>query len=264
MKKLVFVTAIALAIVFMAAGVSFAKDAYFAQEYTGSVNATYWVPSITGSFTTGNANSNMDFKNALGLSNSGAFMADMKYKYDNLSSFFVRYFGVGNTGGQTSPSGFMFRNITFGVNDNTTSTLNVKMADFVYERKLSESESSYLCGLIGIKYGSFRLNVTNVTRGNSSAGAGAKGVMPEIGLYGKTKLTQNIDGVARILFFNGTSGSQNGGFVDLDAGFNWEFYPNWSCDLGYKWFQLTGTNTNTQDKVNINYGGPFLGFRYSY
>lgn len=266
MKKLVSFALVALVLFSVSVGAAFAQDSYFSQDYNGTVGVGYWMPSINGGLNIGppaNAATTIDFKNDLNMANASTVIADFRHKFDNVSSLYVGYFSLNNTGSVASGRTYTWRTYRFNAGNQVDSALNLKMADFIYEKKIYENDQAYLCGTLGIKYGTMHFNINNSTLG-SSVPSSAKGVIPVIGLFGKTKMNQNLNGLARLNFMNGTSGSLNGNVFDLLAGLSWDFYQNWSGDFGYKWFSLKGTNTSTNDQLTINQVGPFVQFRFSY
>lgn len=261
MKKFLLVVMILFVALY---GISFAEGSYFSTDYNGSFGAGYWMPSITGSLQTSLPNAAaIDFKNDLGLNNNGTVYADFRYKFDETSSLYLDYFNITNSGSLTLPNTFSWHNVAYNAGNLVNSSLNVRMLDVIYEKKIYENDQAYLCGTIGAKYGQAAITVNNITRG-STGRSSAIGLIPEIGLFGKTKMTQNLNGIARINAMVGDNSGQHVGMIDINAGITWDFYQSWAADLGYKWFQLTGKNLSSNNQMNINYGGPFVMFRYSY
>lgn len=255
MKKFLLVVMIIFVALY---GVSFAEGSYFSTDYNGSIGVGYWMPSITGSVKSDITGSTFNFKDDLGLVNTGTVLADFRYKFDDTSSLYVDYFNLSNKGSQNLPNTFVWRQQQFVAGALVNSVLDVKMVDVIYEKKIYENEQAYLCATIGGKYGHVALGLNN-TR------ASATGLIPEIGLFGKTKMTQNLNGLGRLNVIVGDSGSKRVSMVDLNAGITWDFYQNWAFDAGYKWLQLIDKNSSaSNEEFNINYGGPFAMFRYSY
>jgi|GEM_PF-4644235 len=261
MKKFLLV----VMVIFVAlCGISFAEGSYFSTDYNGSLGVGYWFPSITGSVQSGVTGAgSIDLKNDLGLNNNGTVYADFRYKFDETSSLYLDYFNLTNSGSLAIPNTFVWRSGTFTAGNTVNSSVNVRMFDAIYEKKIYENDQAYLCGTLGGKYGQASVTINNITTGFNSR-ANAVGLIPEIGLFGKTKMTQNLNGIARINAMVGDNSGKHVGMIDINAGITWDFYQNWACDLGYKWFQLTGNNLSSNDQMNINYGGPFAMFRYSY
>ncbi|MFH1454325.1 MAG: hypothetical protein ABIH00_10185 [Armatimonadota bacterium] len=263
MKK--FVLLLVLAFVFCM-GATFAQDTYFTQDYTGEVGAGYWMPSITGSLKPGvgaTADQTFDLVNDLGVDNAGSVLLNFRYKFDATSSLYANYLSVENKGTKTLLRNITWRNNTFFTGDVIDTKVITKFVDIIYEKKVFESDSGYLCATLGVKYGGASLAITDTTRGGTMA-TSQKTLIPEVGLFGKTKITQNLNGIGRINFMKGNSGSKEGEMFDVDAGLTWDFYQNWACDLGYKWLHLKGKNTDLGDIFELNNGGPFLNFTYSY
>lgn len=263
MKRILLAAAIFMVLFTTICSISFAQDTYFSNDYTGSVGAGYWFPTIVGSIKGGLSGNTANFITDLGLNNNGSVLADFRYKFDPTSSVYVDYFNVSNTASRTIPNTFTWRFATFRAGDQVNSSLNVKMLDVIYEKKIYENEQAYLCATIGGKYGQASLSLTDTTQ-NINRRSNPTGFIPEVGLFGKTKMTQNLNAMARLNGIVGDNSDKHVNMIDVNAGLTWDFYQNWAADFGYKWFQLSGKNTTTNDEMNINYGGPFVMFRYSY
>lgn len=221
-----------------------------------------WYPSVTGSIKTGNAN-RVDFVNDLGLANSGSVVAGFKYNITFDTNIQFSYFSLENTSTRQVPNAFWWKFRNFNANDIVASTLKVKMFEALYEKNWFKTEESELNFALGGKYTYFGIGLNDVTQ-NLSIGQSYKGIIPVIGISGRTKMLDNMDGVAKMNFMAASSGGSNGRVIDMAAGLRWKFYSFWSADLDYRWFQFFGQNSADLSDVNINYGGPMLLIRAEY
>ncbi|MBI2252676.1 MAG: hypothetical protein HYU63_08085 [Armatimonadetes bacterium] len=232
------------------------------QTYNLGLEAGVWAPSITGSLKFGNS-TKVDLISDLAMSNSSAINFGMQYNLSPQVNWQLYYFDLGNTGSKSIVNQFNWRFRNFAVGDIVNSSLKVRMLDVLYEKNLYRLPEGELNVDLGLKFGSFDVSLNDTTQ-SFTVSQSLSGFMPQVGFSGKMKITETLDGFSRFYFIKADSSGRTAGMVDLISGLKWNFYNNWSADLAYKWFQLTGKNNLSQDEINFNYGGPLAQIRYNF
>jgi hypothetical protein len=243
----------------------FAQDNYFVKQEldkrtTVGVGAWMIMPNGTAKGTWNGIYNSMDFRSTLGMQNFTALVPMLSFKINNDSSLYFDYFSVDQSFSNSLGVGngnFWWKGVFFPIGNVAQTRLRCTFADAIYRKNWFKSEDGEINLGVGIKYGGFALNILNVTQ-NAGTHTAYTAVIPVIDVSGKKKLSNNFSGIASINLMGGASGPIQGNIMDLNAGFNWAFSPNWGMDLSYRWFAINGSSNASLGAPNIsaNMSGP--------
>lgn len=241
----------------------FAQDQHVNIDRKTSIEVGGWLPSLNGSVRSGSAN-RVNFIDGLGLSHSnGGPVFGFRYNITEDSNIQFSYFSLESNSSHVVVNPFTWKLRTFNANNTVDSTLKMKILDAIYEKNWYKNDESELNFALGVKYAYFGLALNNVTQ-NASIGQSFRGIIPVIGLSGRSKMIDQWEGTAKVNFMAANSQGVSGRFIDLAGGVRWNFYTNWSADFQYRWVNFFGRGDSTLDEVDINYGGPMVLIRAEY
>lgn len=220
-----------------------------------------WFPTVSGAVS---AVDRISWKDDLAMQDQGSIVVGIKLNLSSTSNVQLQYASLNNSGSAALTQNRIFGNNLYRTNDAVTSTLRWSALDVDYEKNFSRTDEGELNWLIGVKALSATVTLNDSTR-NFSDSFSLNQLVPQVGISGKLRVTENLIGYAKLLGMTGSAQNRNGSVVDIDAGFRYRFNPNWTAQGSYRWHRTAvtsnGSNNNTGE---VQYGGPELLFRYEY
>lgn len=224
-----------------------------------------WLPAPTGTVQSGTAS--VDVVADMGLSTTVAPVAGIKYYFSQSRVLSLGYYGVSSTGFNTLGKTFVFNNVNYMINDSVNSRAQLSSLDLLYTAPFSlgpidTSTNATLNYVLGAKALSASINLDNVTRGTTS-GFSSSAVIPEIGLSASGNINPTLGVHAQGLWMAGRANNITGYMIDLNAGVDYDWNPNWSASLDYHWLGLHGESVDASNiRADVQYGGPSLTLNY--
>lgn len=231
------------------------------------VQGGWWLPHLDGHLQTSAATSNtVDFKNTLALPDSTAGLNFALLLHSNSKvSWRVEYYQAQSSGANIVPaisSPIVMHPVVLNAGDSVTSSLNMSAVALWYQQNFWRSDDGELNWMLGVKNYDWNLSVNNLTQGVSTSFRATQFV-PQLGISGKTRITDQLIGVASLAIGGGGAANRNGSLVDAEGGLEWKFNPNWNVGATYKYERLNVTTTFNQTLDETN-GGARVYLNYAY
>lgn len=217
-----------------------------------------WFPTLSG---TVGATSSISWKNDLAMQDQGSVVLGLKLNLNSTSNVQLQYASLNNTGSAQLTQNKIFGNNLYQTNDMVNSTLRWSALDVDYEKNFSRTDEGELNWIIGVKSLSATVTINDATRSFSNSFSLSQ-LVPQVGISGKLRVTENLIGYAKLLGMTGNANNRQGSVTDIDAGFRYRFNPNWTAQGSYRWHRTQVTAN--QNGGEVQYGGPELLFRYEY
>jgi hypothetical protein len=151
------------------------------------------------------------------------------------------------------------------VGNKVNTTLKINFLDVDWEHSCWKGDTAEAGFVLGIKNTSITSSI-NVQAGtttvNPSEVSGSVPI-PQIGLFGKAKLGEKMNGYARLAGLALKSGGTQGEMMDYRAGISYDFNKQVGCLLDYRYLK-TIIKDNNSNEVWLRYAGPSLSLNYKF
>lgn len=226
---------------------------------TGGVKVGYWFTTLSSNVrvSTGTVvGTDIDCVSTLGIDQTeGAVPAEawLRFGDHDQNWLTVDYYSVKYSGSQTIGAALNFDGTTYPVSDNISTTLKTQAYGIRYRRDVIYDEQGRLGLELGLDGMTFDASLSSATANLSEE---ISAPVPVVGIAGEYTLYPDFFIEAELRGIGANIGGVKASFINADVALRYQFAPNFSGSVAYKYFDMQAEHDD--DKADFTIKGPVL------